>query len=425
MKNLPLLWLIEHVARELDVACAVRHLAKKRHGVDLEIRNVYYHAKELMQKADPQTVILPFFYTTTDLAYDDYIATWPEARYFNLSWEQIHYNAHVTIKAPSDDFARKKVIHHAWGDFGKSYLLSHGVPGEHIFLNGNPTYQLYRQPYASYFTGREELAKRYGLDPAKKWIFFPENYRWAFVTQSKIDRWISRGAEASQFLAMRKFCHDSLVLILQWCSELAEEGKVEVIFRPRPATNTAQIAAFAAEHVGPLSPRLRILKDESAREWILASDTVVSSFSTTMIEASIAGKEIAMVEPIALPEALDCDFYQYIPRLVRREEFLALGNSVTTGSSERLRAWATAQMLAYGDPIENLTAYICQLASGQPARRVSLLERLSPRPRPQRWIKDAATGKEKTYFNAATHENDIFDQELVDQKTARWAEILA
>ena len=67
MKKVSILWLVEHVARELDVACAVRHLARKRHGVELEIRNVYYHAKELMQNADPQTVILPFFYTTTGL----------------------------------------------------------------------------------------------------------------------------------------------------------------------------------------------------------------------------------------------------------------------------------------------------------------------------------------------------------------------
>ena len=425
MKNLSIFWLVEHVARELDVACAVRHLARQRHGVDLEIRNLYYHAKELMQKADPQIVILPFFYTTTDLAYDDFIATWPDARYFNLSWEQIHYNAHVNIKAPSDDFARQKVIHHAWGDFGKKYLLGHGVPEDHIFLNGNPTYQLYRQPYASYFTGREELAKRHGLDPAKRWIFFPENYRWAFVTQSKIDRWISRGAEASQFLEMRKFCHDSLALILKWCSELAEEGKVEVIFRPRPATNSAQIAAFAAEHVGPLSSRLRILKDESAREWILASDTIVSSFSTTMIEAAVAGKEIAMVEPIALPPSLDCDFYQYIPRILSREKFHALGDSATTGTSDRLRAWAMEKMLAYGDPIENLTNYICQLASARPARRPSWIERLSSKPRPQRWIKEAATGKEKAYFNQQTHENDVFDQDVVERKTARWAKILS
>ncbi len=31
------LYLIEHVARELDIACAIRHLARKRHGVNIEI----------------------------------------------------------------------------------------------------------------------------------------------------------------------------------------------------------------------------------------------------------------------------------------------------------------------------------------------------------------------------------------------------
>ena len=37
MRSVDAIYLVEHIARELDVACIVQHLAWKRHGLRIEI----------------------------------------------------------------------------------------------------------------------------------------------------------------------------------------------------------------------------------------------------------------------------------------------------------------------------------------------------------------------------------------------------
>ena len=44
-KPIAVLLFIEHVARELDVACAVKYLAKQRHGLSVEIASIIYDVK--------------------------------------------------------------------------------------------------------------------------------------------------------------------------------------------------------------------------------------------------------------------------------------------------------------------------------------------------------------------------------------------
>ncbi len=124
---------------------------KTRYGIDITIRNIYLHANDVMNEYFPSVVVFPFLYRISDLAITDYVEAWPKATYFNLAWEQVHYKAHLKMKAPGDEFTRQRVTHHAWGDFYKNYLIESGVPTEHVFVNGNPVYQLYKEPYNKYF----------------------------------------------------------------------------------------------------------------------------------------------------------------------------------------------------------------------------------------------------------------------------------
>ena len=85
MKKIDVLLLIEHIAREMDVACAVKCLAEARYGLGIEIRHIYLHARENMKNYQPRIVILPFFYNSKDLAIDDYVKRWPSAIFFERS----------------------------------------------------------------------------------------------------------------------------------------------------------------------------------------------------------------------------------------------------------------------------------------------------------------------------------------------------
>jgi hypothetical protein len=418
MEKIDVLWCIEHIAREMDVACAVKCLAEARYGLKIEIRHLYLHARESMERYQPAVVALPFFYNSKDLALEDYVRKWPSAIIFNLAWEEIFYKGHLKLKAPADDFTRRRVIHHAWGDFFKRYLLENGVEERHVFLNGNPAYQLYLGPYSEYYRDRGWLAQKYGLDKDKRWVIVPENYRWAFITDATIDWRSGQGSDRAELLAMREFAGDSLGHLLGWCNAAAARDRLEIIFRPKPVTMLTEMEDFYNRRVGGSRPAgLHLIKGESVREWILAGDVVISSFSTTLIEAAIAGRPTYMVEPLPISESFAADWYQYVPRIRNETEFDRACREQAAAGADRLKAWAAGEMLANGDPISRLADFLHDLVKRPPAP-VTLRSRLAQLA--GQWRHPYR----KTYFNPRTHENDRFDDDDVDRKVDEWSKIL-
>ena len=425
-----MLWLVEHIAREMDVACAVRCLAQERYGLDITVRNMFLHTDEVTSDYLPEVVVHPFFYFVSGaLATEDYVKTWPDAVHFNLAWEELHYGAHAKIKGPADEFTRKHVLHHAWGGFYRDYLLSHGVPPENIFVNGQPAYQLYRSPYSTYYKDRQRLADEYGLDPGATWVFLPENYRWAFIDH-KFEFLTKAGGDPQEMMRLQEFCRDSLRQVLRWCNDAAAQDGLVIIFRPRPSIHSGLIAEFFHANVGCQARNLHFLKGESVREWVLASNIVLSSYSTTLIEAAVAGKPAYMVEPVPIPASLYCEWYEHIPRIRTADQFKsACGNRDASAAAAGLKAWAEREMLSRGDPIEGLVGYVRQLLAGRErasgvsrvgewARRVKAAWR-------QTMLAHSRKRKGKRYFNPATHENDVFSSEDVERKTAAWRKVLS
>lgn len=310
------------------------------------------------------------------------------------------------------------VIHQAWGDFFKRYLVQNGVEESNVFLNGNPAYQLYLSPYNKYYKDKNWLAEKYGLDNKRRWIIVPENYRWAFITDDTINWRVSQGADRNELLGMREFARDSLYYLLKWCNETAKQGQLEIIFRPKPVTMLSEMESFFKERVAePKSEGLHFIKGESVREWILASDVVISSFSTTLIEAAIAGRPAYMVEPLPISESFSADWYEHVPRIRNAAEFQTACLEKAAHGPNPLKAWAEGEMLANGDPISKLADFIYTLTQQKPisislrSRFMLMLSRLR---HPYR----------KNYFNPRTHEDDTFDDSHVNAKVAEWRNIL-
>lgn len=410
-KNIDVLWLVEHVARELDVACATKAIAEHKYGLNVEVRNLYQHIKDYLVDFEPKIVVHPFVYFVKGaMATEDIFERWPDAIHVNAAWEQIHYKAHKTIKAPSDDIAKNGVIHFAWGDFYRDYLLEHGVPADNIIINGHPAYQLYREPYRSIFRDRAALSRHYGLDINKQWIFVPENYRWAFA-QKKIDFFVSLGGEREELMALINFSIPSLKALLIACLEASSHDKIELIFRPRPATSTARILEFFKSEIGSDFGSIKFIKEGSVREWILACDQVVSSYSTSLLEASVAGKPAWMFEPLPIPDSLHCKWYEHAPRLKTSKEFANICNDDDSSSySAALADWAHRNLLPGPDPIERIAAELNNLCCRTvTSYRVGAL--------PKNFM-------EKEYFNKDSHEMDSFSATEVRYLSKRWGEHL-
>ena len=439
-KSTDIVLFVEHVARELDIACAIKHLAGKRQGLSVELSSIVSDRKRALTRYDPGVVALPFCWGTSSVPIWDILMAWPDAVFVNLAYEQIFRRHQRKFKVPKGVFARQHVLHHAWGDFHAEFLRKNGVPSDNVFVNGNPTYALYREPYVSYFASKSDLAKRFGLDFEKRWVFIPENYGAAFGGDKAVRSPVVGGRSEAD--SVYQFVVDSLREAVGWWTGAAELGSAELIVRPRPTTPSSRLAQLCRDEAGQVPRNLHIIKEGSVREWILASDIVASSYSTTLIEASIAGKPNFMLAPVPFPDTMHAEWYDLVPNIESQSDFLeVVAAPASPTNSQPLRLWAERLMLSNGDPISGLVDYLAALCRGDRAAP----NRLSPKdmqPPDGANHQDGDTlaqlrtlarrsaggvlrrsGLKKPHLDER-HEGDELDSRDIARRVSRWAEVL-
>lgn len=430
MQTVDIVYFYEHAARELDVACAVTAGLRQR-GLCVEIIHWPTGFPRAVTRISPRVVALPFCYT--EQSYEALLAYWREAVFFNLTWEQLFYVGNRSAKTPRGEFSTRHVIHHAWSREYAAFLQRNGIPEQFVFLNGQPAYTLYDEPYRHYFASRDELATRYGLDSTRRWVFFPENYNWAFYSQTTLDQFIAKGQSSEDVRLMREFCDSSLKTVLRWCAEAAQKENIELILRPRPSTPRAEFDAFVRQVLPEIPAHLHIIQQESVREWILASEVVVSSHSTSLIEAALAGKKVYMLEPFPIPAVLHVDWHDLVARIRTEENFLKICTIPDLGDEHPLAKWARETFMSQGDAIRRLVDYLADLAQGKietppPALRRVAVPSLGWVPPAWLWATyrrmkqlfrfPAARGIEPEYVK------DVLPRNELETKILQWANVM-
>lgn len=440
MVQVDFLYFIEHKARELDLACVVKHLIQTHHNLSVEIRSIVLDLERTLQQFQPSVVVLPYCVSVKSLNIEKILEQWPDAKYIDLAYEQLLGDAQKKFKAPADEFSRDYVVHQAWGEFFKNFLIESGVPDHNIVVNGNPSYALYQDPYKEFFGDvRIALSNKFGLNPAKKWAFIPENYGWAFFENHMLRDRIKRGFDPAQAYAYREFAIDSLRKATEWWYVGVELDQIELIVRPRPAVPREMFIDKMQELVGPLPSRLHIIKDGSVREWILASNLVFSSISTTLLEAAIARKNLYMLMPYPIPEFIHVEWNDLATKIETEDAFLdILDQDENHTNWEPLQAWITEKMLSHGDPIRNQAQFFRSVYDGEfkiPAVEEiiehgirSPLEKALDSIRKFLWRMMEESifvfGLRPKSQQWKPHQTDVFDIEEVEQKVTRWKEIL-
>jgi len=357
---------IEHAARELDIACVVARAMARRHGLAVCIASINWDLATTLKRYEPRVVAVPYCYSAQpeDPGVYEMVRRWPRAVLVNLTYEQFHPNVTRQFNMPRDVVARSHVLHHAWGAFHAEALQGSGVPSEHIMVNGNPVYALYGLPYQRFYEPREKLAARHRLDPRKRWVFIPESYGAAFRTDQEIKDLIRRGHDGEAAIRHRDFTRTSLRFAVAWWQEAAEQGVAEMIVRPRPWTPLETFRRACVQTAGQLlSAHVHVIKEGTVREWVLASDVTVSNGSTTLIEAAMADKSVAMLAPQPFPALLRADWYDAVPTIDRKAAFMeCAARSSWDHAPGRLKAWALERMPTREDPIARLADLLASVA---------------------------------------------------------------
>jgi surface carbohydrate biosynthesis protein len=431
VREVDIVYLYEHAGRELDVACAVAAILERDHLLSVEIVQWPVGFGRVVHKLRPKKmVILPYCYVETD--FSPLLAYWRGIHYVNLTWEQLFYPGNERMKTPRGEYAIRDVLHHVWSEHYVDLLRKNGVSDENIFLNGQPAFTLYDEPYRLYFTSREKLAQRYSLDPSKKWLFFPENYNWAFYSKGRLDQFIRDGLSPDQVDTMREYCDLSLNQVLHWFKTLVQsiEG-VEIIIRPRPSTTVDQFISATQNCLGEIPAGVKIIQDGTVREWILSSDLILSSHSTSLIEGAVAGKQVFMIEPYPIPAVLQVVWHQFLPRIRNFDDLF----NICTHDEEhklvdgRLADWARNNLMSKGDSIHNLVIFLSELMHA-PARppQSHVLQNATRYPPVGLWV--IYRNLRRLYFYWRTQAIEpVFLKDMVSQseiagRKMKWLEIL-
>jgi hypothetical protein len=232
---------------------------------------------------------------------------------------------------------------------------------------------------------------------------------------------------------MVRFCRDSLTAVLAWCAVVADQRAVEIIIRPRPAVPLEDFATFAHVAVPDAPATVHITKAETVREWILASDVVVSSYSTSLIEAAVAGKATAIVEPFPIPAVLAADWQAQLPHLTTLAAFDHACQQSTPATGQALNEWTRASLLAHGDAIVNLAQILADVRQSRAKRstlgRSSVLPRGGPRWRA--WLqfehmRRTGQNARRTAPDSISplYEKDIVSEAEIKRRVQRWGQVL-
>jgi surface carbohydrate biosynthesis protein len=418
LRRVDVLWLVEHVDRELDVAIACAIEVERRFGLTVEIANYYTDFEHLMGGVVPDVVLVPFFFSADDIGSKQYATRWPDAALIDLRWEQILYKVNQSLKRVRGDAARRSVWHVAWSEESAAEAIAQGVQPDKVLLTGHPLFSLYEPSYRGAFVPRSELAQRHGLSLEKRWLFFPENYRWAFVKDNSMRKLEARGTgvAANDLADLRAYCRDSLHDALLWLDRVARDEGWEVIFRPRPSTNTEDLQALVAKALPDRPPRLHVVKDHSVRDWTLASDHVMSSFSTSLIEAALAGKPINTVSPAPVPELLRYEWCALVHDVATADAMAAaLRDPANRAPMAPLAAWARRRFQPRGTPIVVLAENIGRIASRyklEGAARVTMRDEPAP-------------ASPKGLFSRRSHDKDHWTAESLALRKAQFTATIA
>jgi hypothetical protein len=182
---------------------------------------------------------------------------------------------------------------------------------------------LYKEPYKLKFKTKEQLSKQHNISLKSQWIFFPENYNLAFYDEKTLDIFIAKGQSRDDVQEMVEYCKQSLKEVFGWLIKVAAKNKnFEIIIRPRPLIDIENFKDYIKNNVSEsLLENIKIIQEETVREWVLASDIVLSSHSTTLLEAVVAKKEAYMLTPYNMPEQLKVEWQNFFIKVKTFEDF--------------------------------------------------------------------------------------------------------
>ena len=141
-RNIDILFLIEHVDRELQSVSFIASQLKKKYDFSYNIFSIYFHLHKILI-IKPKLIVIPY-------AISDKI--WPlnflkkftkhGTVFLSFNWEQYLSSANLKFKKPNGIFVTKFLNHLVWHDAYELFLQDNHIKNKNIFRVQNPALYL-------------------------------------------------------------------------------------------------------------------------------------------------------------------------------------------------------------------------------------------------------------------------------------------
>ncbi|KYG64166.1 hypothetical protein AZI87_13030 [Bdellovibrio bacteriovorus] len=285
-------------------------------GYSCDIANFYesqYYS--LFGKQNYKVIIVPQLYHT------EYVARvfsrfGPANTIFNLQCEQVLSDDFEAIDLHTPKGEARLAHHVCWGKRTHEKLAKSGISKEKLPVLGALSVDFIRKEIASILCpSREEIAEKFNLDPAKKWLLFTSSFTFADMPEDrrKMDERLL-GIDLSERIELFT---KSRLLFLEWLDKYLPTIDHILIYRPHPD----EYSLLPLYKLQEKYPNFRIIPDYSVRVWTYLCDSILNWYSTSCVEAYFLKKPYFVVRPLPIPADIELTLMRNIKKIETFEDF--------------------------------------------------------------------------------------------------------
>ncbi|MGY3926383.1 surface carbohydrate biosynthesis protein [Aeromonas simiae] len=289
----------ERKNRELETAILLKYKLEKL-GLDCDIAHFYQMSKFYIfsfKKYD--VVIVPHLYNTEEVYRT--IARYGNCdNIINLQYEQVLSEKWEKLGHHTPSGLAIKYKHICWGVKTQQRLISAGVPEDNVIVTGAIHCDLLGYLKSSSSDLKKWLGNKFSLSDSCNWKIFLSSFTYADISDEKLRQ---NENIANTNLEYFKYIHtQSRKELIEWFDKvLCDDEDSIFVYRPHPDEGDLSPLKYLENKY----KNFNVIGSLSAKNWIQASDLIMSWYSTTVVESHFLDKSYAILRPVELSDDFD------------------------------------------------------------------------------------------------------------------------
>lgn len=303
----------ENIVREYDNALLLKaELTRRGYRV-----KILYKLDMLFRTRKNVIYVLPNCYN--DVNYDayKYRLNAQFGSFVSMQYEQVLSKRIEKTEVHIPKGKAKEIELLSWGNNCYQRLLQKGIDKERMRICGAVQLDFLREEFEGFYLNRHEMARKYNLDENKKWLLYISSF--SYVDNAIITKYTALELNDNDFV--REFTELSTKSqkdTLDWFEQMIRENDdIIIIYRKHPVESKSVILNRL---VKKYPEKFRDISELSVKQWIYASDLLLTWFSTSAAEAYMAKKPLLLIRPYPIKEEYDVPFYYGVDSISSLEE---------------------------------------------------------------------------------------------------------